>query len=82
MELVPAHVAAEAMRTLGELSAGDAAAWKGVKQAKDMGEPVYSARVGIHHRLLFEVEDGVLRAIDLVTREDLRSTLKRLRARR
>lgn len=77
---VPANVAAEAMRTLGTLAAGDGFAWRGVKQAKDMTRPVLMARVGIHHRLLFRVEDGVLEVLDLITREQLLTTLKRLRS--
>jgi hypothetical protein len=79
---VPASVAAEAMRTIGTLAAGDGFAWKSVKQAKDMVRPVLMARVGIHHRVLFRVEDGALDVIDLITREQLLTTLKRLRANR
>ncbi len=37
------------------------------------------ARVGIHHRLIFRCTDGVLEAIELITRENLDLTLKRLR---
>jgi len=79
---VPAAVAAEAMRTIGTLCAGDAAAWRGVKQAKDMTRPLLMARVGIHHRLLFRIDEGVLDVVDLITREQLLTTLKRLRASR
>jgi hypothetical protein len=79
---VPAAVAAEAMRTIGTLTAGDGFAWRGVKQAKDMTRPVLMARVGIHHRLLFRVEDGTLEVLDLITREQLLTTLKRLRSAR
>ncbi len=80
LHTVAAHVAAEAMRTLGSLSAGERAAWRNVKQAKDMGFPLLMARVGIHHRLLFRVDEGVLEVVDLVSRENLDTTLKRLRA--
>ena len=38
------------------------------------------ARVGIHHRLLFRVDAGALEAVDLITREQLLTTLKRLRS--
>ena len=79
---VPAAVASEAMRTIGTLAAGDGFAWRGVKQAKDMTRQVLMARVGIHHRLLFRVEDGALDALDLITREQLMTTLKRLRGAR
>jgi hypothetical protein len=79
---VPAPVAAEAMRTIGVLSAGDGFAWRNVKQAKDMARQVLMTRVGIHHRLLFRCEDGVLDVLDLITRETLLTTLKRLRGQR
>ena len=79
---VPANVASEAMRTVGTLAAGDGFAWRGVKAAKDMTRQVLMARVGIHHRLIFRVEDGALEVLDLITREQLLTTLKRLRANR
>jgi hypothetical protein len=47
-----------------------------------MARQVLMARVGIHHRMLFRVEDGVMDVIDLITREQLLTTLKRLRAQR
>jgi hypothetical protein len=79
MAQVPMHVAAEAMRRLGSLAAGDASAWSAVKQAKDIGERIYLARVGIHHRLLLRAEDGELVATDLIPRERLELTLKAAR---
>jgi hypothetical protein len=79
-ESVPAQVAAEAMRTIGTLAAGDVAAWRGVKQAKDMPRTVLMARVGIHHRLIVLSNGASLEVVDLVTREQLMTTLKRLRA--
>ncbi len=82
MEAVPLHVAAEAMRTLGQLAAGDVGAWQCVKQAKDTAAPVYFTRIGIHHRLVFQIDDRTLHVIELVTREALLSTLKRLRGSR
>jgi hypothetical protein len=78
-ETVPRNIAAVAMRTIGALAAGDPAAWRAVKQAKDMPRQVLMARVGIHHRLLFRA-GGVLDVLDLVTRENLMTTLKRLRS--
>jgi hypothetical protein len=79
---VPGPVASEAMRTIGTLSAGDGFAWKGVKQAKDMVRPLLMTRVGIHHRLLFRCDDGILDVMDLITRETLLTTLKRIRGAR
>jgi uncharacterized protein YchJ len=76
---VPATVAAETMRTIGTLAAGDPYAWRGVKAAKDMPRQVLMQRVGIHHRLIFRSEGGNLDVLDLITREQLQTTLKRLR---
>lgn len=76
---VPQAVAAEAMRTIGALAAGDHAAWRGVKAAKDMSRQVLMRRIGIHHRLLFRAEAGAIEVMDLITRENLLTTLKRLR---
>jgi SEC-C motif len=79
---VPQPVAAEALRTVGVLASGDGFVWRGVKQAKDMVRPLLMSRVGIHHRLLFRVEDGVLDVLDLITRETLLTVLKRIRGAR
>ena len=68
------------MRTVGTLAAGDGFAWKGVKRARDMARPVLMARVGIHHRLIFRIEGDDLTVVDLITREQLETTLKRLRS--
>jgi len=45
-----------------------------------MPRQVLMARVGIHHRLVFRCEEGALEVLDLITRETLMTTLKRLRA--
>lgn len=79
---VPAQVAAETMRTIGTLAAGDGFAWRSVKQAKDMARQVLMARVGIHHRLIFRVEGDDMSVLDLITREQLDTTLRRLRMNR
>jgi hypothetical protein len=77
-ESVPRDVAAIAMRTIGALAASDAAAWRKVKQAKDMPRQVIIACVGIHHRLLLRTDEGPLEVLDLVTRQDEDVALKRL----
>jgi hypothetical protein len=77
---MPRNVAAQAMRTVANLAAGDPAAWRIIKQAKDMRRQVLMARVGIHHRLLFRVENSVLDVLDVVTRESLLINLKRMRS--
>ena len=53
-----------------------------MKQAKGATPPIYTARIGIHHRLIFRIDDHVMHVLALVTREDLLGTLKRLRASR
>lgn len=78
----PAQVAAEMLKTLGGLAAGDGFTWRGTKPAQDMPRPVLMARVGIHYRLLFRIEDGMLQTLDFVSRENLDTTLKRLRTSR
>jgi hypothetical protein len=80
LESMPKAAAAEAMRTIGALAAGDQAAWRRVKQARDMPRQVLMARIGIHYRLIARVEQAQLRVLDLVTREALDTTLKRLRS--
>jgi hypothetical protein len=77
---VPQPVAAETMRTVGVLAAGDASAWRRVKQAKGMPRQVLTARIGIHYRMLFRQHDGELEVIDLIHRSALLATLKRMRA--
>jgi hypothetical protein len=77
---VPRNVASQAMRTVASLAAGDPAAWRGIKQAKDMRRQVLMARVGIHHRLLFRVEGTALEVLEIVTRESLLTHLKHMRS--
>jgi hypothetical protein len=77
---VPRSIASLAMRTVAGLAAGDPAAWRNIKQAKDMRRQVLMARLGIHHRLLFRVESTVLDVLDVSTRENLDINLKRMRS--
>jgi hypothetical protein len=79
LDQAPAQVASLALRMIGALGAGDANVWRGVKQAKDMPRQVLMARIGIHNRLLFRVEDRRLEVLELVTRESLMTTLRRMR---
>ncbi len=76
---VPREVAAATVVAVGRLAAGEAGAWRRIKQAKGTSHQVLMARIGIHHRLLFRADAGRLEALDLVTREGLQTTLKRLR---
>lgn len=77
---VPRAVASQALHTTSDLAAGDPAAWRAVKQAKGMRTPVLSARIGIHHRLLFRRDQHMLEVLDLVHRGRLLLALKGLRS--
>jgi hypothetical protein len=77
---LPRNIAAEALRTIGALGAGDVGSWRRVKRAKDMTRPVLMARIGIHYRLLFRIDEQALEVLDVIRRADLETTLKRLRA--
>ena len=79
-DIVPRNIASTAMRVIGGLAAGDATAWRAVKQAKDMPRQVIIARVGIHYRLLLRTEHGDLEVLDLVARQSLETTLRKMRS--
>lgn len=68
----------QAVAIAGRLAAGDRAAWRDVKRMQGM-EGVWTARVGIHHRLIFTVDEEQLDVRDVVTREALLTTLERYR---
>ncbi len=74
---VPARVARDALLAVSELAAGDAAAWREVKQLEKVAAPVFSARIGIHYRLLFRVDAAGLEVLELFHRKNLESTVKR-----
>jgi len=76
---VPAHVAVEALRTVADLAGGDVAAWRAVKRPSRLERAVLMARIGIHHRLIFEVEGDTLRVLELLPRSSLDVAIKRLR---
>jgi hypothetical protein len=77
---VSGTVAAESLRTVGELAAGDTGAWLRVKQARDMRTPLYLVRIGIHHRMLARIDGDALVIVDLVSREDMDLAIQRLRS--
>jgi hypothetical protein len=82
LDELPRNIAAEALRTVGSLAAGDASAWRRVKQAKEISQPLLMVRIGIHYRLLFRVDGRTLHVVELIRRCDLETTLKRLRSSR
>ncbi len=77
LEALPTARAAQSMRLIGQLCAGDEAAWAGVKSLK-MGD-CYSARIGLHHRLLFRVNrEGRRLVVDhMIPRSSLERHLRR-----
>jgi len=73
---VPLHVARETLMTVAQLAVGEPAAWRGVKRLQSVVPPLWAARVGIHHRMLFRPGDGVLEILELIHRKQLEAKLK------
>jgi hypothetical protein len=68
---LPTKIVSGAIATAGALGAGRPEAWRHAKKLEGM-HGLCSARVGIHHRLLFWMEeDDTLDVEEVVTREDL-----------
>jgi hypothetical protein len=80
LRAIPPHVATEALRTVADLAAGDVAAWRAVKRPRGVDRSVLLARIGIHHRLLFNVDGERLQVLEMVSRSALDVAIKRLRA--
>lgn len=71
LEKAPKNVVASAIATAGMLGAGRPETWRHAKRLEGL-HGLCSARVGIHHRLLFRMDEPDVLAIEeLVTREDL-----------
>ena len=65
------------LATVAALAAGKPNAWGGVKKlAKVKG--FFSARAGIHHRVLFAIEDRTLDILEVLHRKDLEQVVTRL----
>jgi mRNA-degrading endonuclease RelE of RelBE toxin-antitoxin system len=73
---LPRHVQAASVERVGLLAAARPHAWRGVKQL-EVQRSVYSARIGIHHRLLFAVQDDELVVEDIIHRAELDHWLSR-----
>jgi hypothetical protein len=67
-------VARDALQTIAEIATGS---FRGVKRLVKAKEPLYSARVGIHHRLLFRPSESRLEVLELVHRQELEAAIKR-----
>lgn len=71
LDKLPKNVVASAIAAAGTLGAGRPEAWRHAKKLEGL-HGLCSARVGIHHRLLFTMdEEGLLEVDEVVTREDL-----------
>jgi hypothetical protein len=74
----PIRIRKQAIELSATLASGEPSAWRNVKQMEGVAK-VWSARLGIHVRLLFRVHDDHLEVLDVVTREDLLKVLERWR---
>ena len=71
LESLPVKIASAAIAAAGALGAGRPEAWRHAKRLEGM-HGLCSARLGIHHRLLFRMdEEDTLDVDEVVTREDL-----------
>ncbi len=75
---LPRAVAAATLRLVAEIATGEASPAAALKRL-DRTKDVWSARVGIHHRLLFRYHghDGTLDILHVIARSALDTTLKR-----
>jgi len=78
LRAAPQTLARSALRVVAELAAGNESRWSGVKALRTVAG-LYSARVGLHHRLLFELDhdERRLEVRELVARRDLERALAR-----
>ncbi|HEY8042183.1 MAG TPA: SEC-C metal-binding domain-containing protein [Polyangiaceae bacterium] len=74
---LPARVVRDALRVVADLCSGEASALREVKQLERISPPMYSARIGIHYRVLFRMEPGVLDVAEVVAREGLLAAVRR-----
>lgn len=65
------------LATVAALAAGKPNVWGGVKKLSKV-KGYYSARAGIHHRVLFALEERGLDVLDVLHRKDLEQAVTRL----
>ncbi len=78
LEELPARVSEDVLVKVAELGGGDPAHWIEVKQLQGVAG-LYTARVGIHYRVLFTLESQVLRVHEVVHREGFDTALRRFK---
>ena len=74
---LPARVVRDALRVVADLCSGEGNVWREIKQLERISPPMYSARIGIHYRVLFRMEPGVLDVAEVVAREGLLLAVRR-----
>ena len=72
-----APIADVVLGVVAGLAASRENAWFSVKRL-EKARTVYSARAGIHYRVLFMIEDGLLRVYEIFHRRDLESAVNRM----
>jgi hypothetical protein len=77
LRALPAAVARRVLDTVASLAGGDLASWRQVKRMASAADPLMTGRIGIHHRVLFRVEDGELAVVSVIHRKDLDTAIKR-----
>ena len=78
LRALPAPVARGALRVVAELAAGRGPAWREAKPLEG-ADGLWSARVGIHYRVLFRRDAESLFVLELVSREGHDAALRHLR---
>jgi hypothetical protein len=74
---LPARVVRDALRVIADLCSGEGSVWREIKQLERISPAMYSARIGIHYRVLFRMEPGVLEVAEIVAREGLLAAVRR-----
>jgi hypothetical protein len=74
---LPARVVRDALRVIADLCSGEGNVWREIKQLERISPPMYSARIGIHYRVLFRMEPGVLDVAEILAREGLLAGVRR-----
>jgi hypothetical protein len=74
---LPARVVRDTLRVVADLCSGEGSVWREIKQLERISSVMYSARVGIHYRLLFRMQPGVLEVTEVVAREGLLAAVRR-----
>jgi hypothetical protein len=74
---LPARVVRDALRVIADLCSGEGNVWREIKQLERISPPMYSARIGIHYRVLFRMGPGVLEVEEILAREGLLAGVRR-----